>query len=429
MGLPGDVKTPGEMLQEARESRVMTIEQLSGITKIPERLLNALERDEHHKLSEPLYVKSFLRTYAGPVGLDPHEIVAVYETQAGLIAPAGAPLPSGATTNKKSTASAPTKGRSAKGKPTAVTPPGVGPVSVASKKESPDTTIALEVEVQRVGIAYGHLLFRGGLVVIALVAIAFVVWFLATGKLASSGDGGGGGEIGRPAVESLLSTAENLPTVAAEVTPEAATEADVPASPEPITNREADPEGIGNDAGPEDEIATDGGARVVDAAASRRLGSTTISPEQLLASSDRLAGAWMNADRPEFPRARRGDRRIDFRDQGARDLVLRLICQQPVSIRVAVDGGTAQPVAWPPVDRVGRLPAWRVAAGEPYAVRRGLVVYWGAAQRFAILLGRTEGIELTLNGLPLAPEDLPVGEEIVLDASSVRAAAGGASGP
>ena len=410
MGLPGDVKTPGEMLQEARESRVMTIEQLSGITKIPERLLNALERDEHHKLSGPIYVKSFLRTYAGAVGLDPHEIVAVYEAQAGLIAPAGVSSSSGTTTSMQTTASAPSKGRPAPGAPAAVTPPGVGPESVAAKKEFLDTTIALEVEVQRVGIAYGHLLIRGGLVVIALAAIAIVVWFLATGKLTGGGDGGGG-EVGRPAVESLLSTAENLPKMTAEPTAEVA------------------PEVIGNGVGPEDEFTTDGGARVADAAASRRLGPTTISPEQMLALPDRLAGAWMDADRPEFPRARRGDRRIDFREQGARDLVLRLICQQPVSIRVAVDGGTAQPVAWPPVDRIGRLPASRVAAGEPYAVRRGLAVYWGAVQGFAILLGRTDDIELTLNGVPLASEDLPPGEEIMLDASSVPVTAGGASGP
>jgi hypothetical protein len=48
-------------------------------TKIPLRLIEAIERDEYHQLSDGLYIKSFLRNYATWLGLDPGEILALYE--------------------------------------------------------------------------------------------------------------------------------------------------------------------------------------------------------------------------------------------------------------------------------------------------------------------------------------------------------------
>lgn len=72
-------RTPGEMLREARERRGLNYEQLQERTKIPVRMLIALERDEYHKLSGPLYVKSFLRSFAVAVELDPDHIIAIYD--------------------------------------------------------------------------------------------------------------------------------------------------------------------------------------------------------------------------------------------------------------------------------------------------------------------------------------------------------------
>ncbi len=62
------LKTPGEMISEAREAQDLSIALLSERTKIPPKVLSALELDEYHKISGPLYIKSFLRTCATDLG-------------------------------------------------------------------------------------------------------------------------------------------------------------------------------------------------------------------------------------------------------------------------------------------------------------------------------------------------------------------------
>lgn len=77
-----ELRTPGEMLQQARLERGATLLDMERLTKIPERLLAAVEMDRYADLSGPLYVRSFLRTYAGSLGLDPGEVVRAYERHA-----------------------------------------------------------------------------------------------------------------------------------------------------------------------------------------------------------------------------------------------------------------------------------------------------------------------------------------------------------
>lgn len=81
-----NLKTPGEMLQEARRARQLSLTAVSSITKIPEELLAAVELDEYHKLSGPLYAKSFLRTYAACVGLEPQVVLDRYHRLADTAA-------------------------------------------------------------------------------------------------------------------------------------------------------------------------------------------------------------------------------------------------------------------------------------------------------------------------------------------------------
>jgi cytoskeletal protein RodZ len=76
-------KTPGQQLREAREAKGADLQAAHEGTKIPLRLLEAMERDEYHKVSGPLYVRSFLRNYAGWLGVDTDAVLRAYEALAG----------------------------------------------------------------------------------------------------------------------------------------------------------------------------------------------------------------------------------------------------------------------------------------------------------------------------------------------------------
>ncbi len=79
----GENLTPGEMLAAARSKAELSLEQLAEDTKIPANMLLAIEMDEYHKVSGDLYVKSFLRSYAEEVGLDPEEMIDAYHVFTG----------------------------------------------------------------------------------------------------------------------------------------------------------------------------------------------------------------------------------------------------------------------------------------------------------------------------------------------------------
>jgi hypothetical protein len=65
----------GDTLREARVRQRVNIEELEQTTKIRAKYLRALENEEFGLLPGPTYVKSFLRTYAEKLGLDPQILV------------------------------------------------------------------------------------------------------------------------------------------------------------------------------------------------------------------------------------------------------------------------------------------------------------------------------------------------------------------
>src|ERR671916_55129 len=71
----------GETLREARVRQRVNIEELERSTKIRAKYLRALENEEFGLLPGPTYVKSFLRTYAEKLGLDPQLLVEEYRAQ------------------------------------------------------------------------------------------------------------------------------------------------------------------------------------------------------------------------------------------------------------------------------------------------------------------------------------------------------------
>jgi cytoskeleton protein RodZ len=68
----------GETLREARMRQRLDIADVEQRTKIRAKYLRALENEEFGMLPGPTFVKTFLRTYAELLGLDPHRLVDEY---------------------------------------------------------------------------------------------------------------------------------------------------------------------------------------------------------------------------------------------------------------------------------------------------------------------------------------------------------------
>src|SRR5436853_5947792 len=71
----------GETLREARMRQRLDITDVEAKTKIRAKYLRALENEDFGMLPGPTFVKSFLRTYAEFLGLDPHVLVEEYRAR------------------------------------------------------------------------------------------------------------------------------------------------------------------------------------------------------------------------------------------------------------------------------------------------------------------------------------------------------------
>jgi cytoskeleton protein RodZ len=89
----------GETLREARMRQRLDIADVEDRTKIRAKYLRALENEEFGMLPGPTFVKTFLRTYAEMLGLDPHVLVEEYragfEREDGVEQPLGPPAVAG----------------------------------------------------------------------------------------------------------------------------------------------------------------------------------------------------------------------------------------------------------------------------------------------------------------------------------------------
>jgi len=73
------MKSLGEYLKKERELRGVTIEGIASITRISSRFIHALENDDFKNLPSEVFVKGFLRAYTKCVGIDPNEVISIYE--------------------------------------------------------------------------------------------------------------------------------------------------------------------------------------------------------------------------------------------------------------------------------------------------------------------------------------------------------------
>ena len=78
----------GFELRQTRERRGMSLQQLSRITKINLRVLDAIEAQDADRLPVAVFTRSFVRTYAAEIGLDPDDTWRRYAEQFDTADPA-----------------------------------------------------------------------------------------------------------------------------------------------------------------------------------------------------------------------------------------------------------------------------------------------------------------------------------------------------
>ena len=74
-----ETESLGKYLRKERETRKISLKEVSKKIKVREQFLKAVEEDRHDLLPSPTYVKGFLAAYGKYIGLDPNEIILRYE--------------------------------------------------------------------------------------------------------------------------------------------------------------------------------------------------------------------------------------------------------------------------------------------------------------------------------------------------------------
>jgi cytoskeleton protein RodZ len=82
----------GAVLKNEREKKGLTLDQVACITKLRARMVEALENETWGDLPQPVFVRGFIRSYAGVLGLDGKELLHLYERVSPSQAAAGKPV-------------------------------------------------------------------------------------------------------------------------------------------------------------------------------------------------------------------------------------------------------------------------------------------------------------------------------------------------
>ena len=75
------MSTVAETLRDAREAKKMTVQQVAEITKIRGDHIRALEEGNFDVFSAPVYIRGFVRTYAGLLKLDVPQTLSLLDTE------------------------------------------------------------------------------------------------------------------------------------------------------------------------------------------------------------------------------------------------------------------------------------------------------------------------------------------------------------
>ncbi|MBI3755825.1 MAG: helix-turn-helix domain-containing protein, partial [Deltaproteobacteria bacterium] len=103
------MESPGEYLKRERESRGVSLEDISHATKIRVGLLTAIERNNFDALPAAPFVKGFIQAYCKHLGLDVQDALLRYEAYMKSLAEskAAAAQKEDRDTDKKETAQLP----------------------------------------------------------------------------------------------------------------------------------------------------------------------------------------------------------------------------------------------------------------------------------------------------------------------------------
>lgn len=70
--------SPGDRLRQARETKGLTLEQVSAVTRISVAILKAIENGETDNLRSAVAIRGFVKIYAEHVGLDSSEFISAW---------------------------------------------------------------------------------------------------------------------------------------------------------------------------------------------------------------------------------------------------------------------------------------------------------------------------------------------------------------
>jgi len=76
--VPGQPKTPGEILLEQREARSLSVQQVADELHLTMHFIRALESDAYDKLPGDVFARGYLRSYATLMQLDPDRMMQTF---------------------------------------------------------------------------------------------------------------------------------------------------------------------------------------------------------------------------------------------------------------------------------------------------------------------------------------------------------------
>lgn len=76
---------PGQLLQQARIRKELSIEDISSRLRLAKDVIDALENDKYDKLPAPIFVRGYMKSYASFVGVDSNQVIDRYNQKVGEV--------------------------------------------------------------------------------------------------------------------------------------------------------------------------------------------------------------------------------------------------------------------------------------------------------------------------------------------------------